>query len=251
MLPIESSSLSSLAIKLNFKKNLSTKNKLAGIVGYKKVYLTMAKIHLSKEELVLKLKEQLSSIEQLCEIYDGGKHFISQDIAVKIRVIFHTTNESKSLINHLKLQHVPLLCTCSSYNSKNLMKSHLGLIAMQHTPEYGWSYVPMLTKTNSKNVNQENWWNSKKVLIDSNGNVFTRSKLVKAVANQDGGAHVGVSLNSDYYDLTRGTSSGWVFMLDNGKQIQLNPVPPSIRQMAFELLESFRNIDIARESKIR
>jgi hypothetical protein len=68
----------------------------------------------------------------------------------------------------------------------------------------------------------------------------------------DGGAHVDEALKADYHNLTRKNSLGW-FQVDQwGKSEALeNPVPPSIRQIAFETLETFKSVDIENESKLR
>ncbi|WP_183572155.1 hypothetical protein HDF18_03785 [Mucilaginibacter sp. X5P1] len=211
----------------------------------------MTKVTFSKDELVYQMKLQLSSIEQFCKIYDEDKYYISQDIAVKIRVIFHQTDQSKSLINLLKLNHLPIICTSNKYDSKSLMKSHLGLVSMEHRVDMGWRYSPTLSLMNSKMVNQNNWWNNQKVIVDSNGISYSRSKIIKDIANKDGGAHVDDSIWKDIYDLTRSTTSGWAMQNHDGTAIPMNPVPPSIRQMAYELLETFRNINIGYESKLR
>jgi hypothetical protein len=210
----------------------------------------MTKIAFSKKELVLQLKYQLSAIEDLCEMYDKGKTYLAQDIAVKLRVIFHNTNQSRSLINHLKLDHLQMFCTCNKYNPANLLKIHLGLVCLKHEVGKGWDYGPHLIHVQAVKVSIENWWANKKVLVDSEENAYTRSKIIKAIANKDGGAHVDEHLDKDYYDLTRANTSGWVFVTPEGGTILLNPVPASIRQMAYEVLESFRNISIYNESKL-
>ncbi|MBN8653714.1 MAG: hypothetical protein J0L67_19955 [Cytophagales bacterium] len=211
---------------------------------------------LDKKELVNHLRNQLDEISDFVTIYDSGKKTIAQDIAVKLRVIFHSTNNSKSLIKQLRLDHVSFVDTGKKYESKNLFNSHWGLIAAQTTLGQGgdgsWKYVPMLDKSAIRLVDFQNWWDSKKVIVDKDKNIFTRRKLVLELADTDGGAHVDEALKADYHNLTRKNSLGW-FQVDQwGKSEALeNPVPPSIRQIAFETLETFKSVDIENESKLR
>ncbi|MDP3561720.1 MAG: hypothetical protein Q8R83_06055 [Legionellaceae bacterium] len=130
-----------------------------------------------------------------------------------------------------------------------MIKTHLGLIVLHHGKN-GWSYAPSLSLERLTEVNQENWWNSKKIIVDTKGNNYTRGRIIKALANQDGGAHAADTMDKDYYDLTRMDTSGWVIKDDDGFEGTLDPVPPSIRQIAFETLESFRHIDIAKASRL-
>jgi hypothetical protein len=211
---------------------------------------------LDKTELVTHLRDQIDKISDFATIYDSGKKTIAQDIAVKLRVIFHTTNNSKSLLKQLRLDHIPFVDTGKKYEVKNLLISHWGLISPQTTLGHGgdgsWKYVPMLSHSTSKLVDFENWWNTKKVLVDKKSNIFTRRKLVLELADTDGGAHVDEALKADYHDLTRKNSLGWFNVDQWGKSEALeNPVPPSIRQIAFETLETFKLIDIEKESKLR
>jgi hypothetical protein len=56
-------------------------------------------------------------------------------------------------------------------------------------------------------------------------------------------------LKTDYHDLTRNNSVGWFLKDQRGKIQNLdNPVPPSIRQIAFEVIETFKTVDLETES---
>ena len=53
---------------------------------------------LDKGELIQQLRNQLDKIKDFTAIYDSGKPAYAQDIAVKMRILFHNTNNSKSLL---------------------------------------------------------------------------------------------------------------------------------------------------------
>jgi hypothetical protein len=213
------------------------------------------KQHLKKPEIIFQLETQLEKIATFADIYDTGNKSIAQEIAVKLRVIFHNTNKSKSLLAQLKLDHIPFVDTAKKFESNNIL-SHWGLIAAESTLGDGgggtWQYVPTLNNAESRLVPFDNWWDSKKVIADGKRNVFTRRKLVLEVSDTDGGAHVDEALKEDYHDLTRKNSLGWFQNRDGEEGRPLNdPVPPSIRQIAFETLATFSRINLKTESRLR
>lgn len=208
----------------------------------------MTKITFSKAELVQILKEQLATIDDLCGLYDQGKVYVVKDIAVKLRVLFHNTDSSKALIHQLKLTHLPLNCSCTKYVPGAV--THMGL-SMHRLSEHGTKYdtIAPLTMQPFVSASLENWWNSKLVIVDSNNNKFTRRKIIMYAANKDGGAHVQPDIDKEYYDLVKTLSSGVGFGFGN-ETVWANPIPPSIRQIAFEVLETYRTVDIFAESKM-
>src|SRR5690606_19081351 len=119
-----------------------------------------------------------------------------------------------------------------------------GLISLKTTLGPGhdgsWSYDVPLDKATIQKVDFQNWWDSKKIIVDGDKTVFTRRKLILELADTDGGAHVDEGLKNDYHKLTRQNSLRW-FQVDKwGKSKAMdNPVPPTIRQIAFETIQTF------------
>lgn len=191
------------------------------------------KVLLNKPELILQLQNLLKDIDYLCSEYDDGNTLITNAIAEKIALIFYS-EQSKSLIAQLKLSHFQLFCTSETYDFKSLT-NFIGLLTLKHQPGKGWGYFskldyPLLTK-----VAQENWWNSKKVIVDSSGTAYSRAKVVKVLA--------GIStINLD--------TSGWKLKDADGNLSTINPLPETVRQIAYELLGSFKGIDLGQESKL-
>ena len=133
----------------------------------------------NKTELIKELQNQLDKIADFAAIYDAGKKNYAQDIAVKLRVIFHNKNNSKSLLRQLKLEHIEFIDTCKKYNSTNLL-SHWGLISAETklgpSQDGSWSYVAPLDKATIQTVEFENWWDSKKVIVDRQKSTFHKTK---------------------------------------------------------------------------
>lgn len=189
---------------------------------------------LNKPELVSLLQQQLQDIEVLCSEYDNGNETVIHSIAAKIALIFHNTDHSKALLGQLKLSHLDMYCSSEIYNSKSLT-NFVGLLKLAHRTGRGWGYAAKLDRSNLKVVTQENWWNNKKVIIDSDGIAFTRAKIIKSLANAEP-----LALNT----------SGWTVKDAEGNKSTINPIQETVRQIAFELLESFRNVDLNKESKL-
>jgi len=189
---------------------------------------------LSKPELISLLQQQLKDIEILCVEYDRGDETVIQSIAEKIMPVFHNTDHSKALMNLLKINHLNLYCSSEIYNPKSLT-NFIGLLILEHKVGKSWNYSAKLGVSELKKVSQENWWNNKKVVIDSDGIAFTRGKIIKSLAGADP-----ILLNT----------SGWTVKDAEGNKSTINPIPETVRQIAFELLESFRDVDLSKESKL-
>ncbi|MGN8058084.1 hypothetical protein ACTJKN_17520 [Pedobacter sp. 22163] len=189
---------------------------------------------LNKPELVSLLQQQLIEIETLCEEYDKGTDVVIPAIAEKIVVIFHNSHQAKALVSQLKLSHLDMYCSSEIYDFKSLT-NFIGLLKLAHHAGRGWSYSAKLDRSALRRVSQENWWNNKKVIVDSDGIAFTRAKIIKSLANTDP-----LVLNT----------SGWTVKDAEGNKSTIYPIPETVRQIAFELLESFRGVDLDTESKL-
>lgn len=192
------------------------------------------KVKLQKRELIILLKEELSELDKLCSVFDSGNEEVIADIAKVINHIFQNTETSKSLLNQLKLSHISIYCSAELYNPKSLI-NYLGLLSLERKAEQGWNYYQKLNPQDLKFVSLENWWQNKKVIVDSLGIPYTRAKIIKSISAVDG-------------ELDKLDTSGW--KIKDGKGIKINPIAGTVRQVAFEVVESFRNIDFNKESKL-
>lgn len=122
--------------------------------------------------------------------------------------------------------------------------SHHGLVGLKIEDGDGSFYAPLQNGSTSrpyKFIKFPDWWN-KIVIVDSKKSKFNRRELVLALANKDGGAHVDPDLDQAYSDLTRNNSVGWMF--SDGKEVRpMGSVELfSVRQIAFETIESIERI---------
>jgi len=192
------------------------------------------KVKLQKPEIIILLKEELSELDKLCSVFDSGSEVVITSMAKVVSRIFQNTETSKSLLNQLKLSHVSIYCSAEFYNPKSLI-NYLGLLNLKRKAEFGWNYYPKLNLEDLKLVSFENWWQNKKVIIDSLGVSYSRAKIIKSISIDDG-------------ELDQLDTSGWT--INDGKGIKINPIAATVRQIAFELLTSFKTIDLEKESKL-
>lgn len=191
------------------------------------------KYKLNSNELLTHWNDQLNFIRSSAKLYDEGNEIEARRMAVNLRVLFHETSKSHSLIKQIGLHNNFLLWSSGNlYTPSNLLSSWVLLsIAMS---EEGFVYKPQGGIGRTFFMEYEDWWNE--IIFDDKKNVFSRKDIVCFVANQDGGAHVDMELDSKYAELVKHNSLGWTD--SNGKPSMNNPAYAAIRQIAEELLIS-------------
>ena len=195
------------------------------------------KVKQSKQELLEHLQDHLMFLKSSSAAFDLGHIGEAKRLAVTIRVLFHDTNNSKSLLGLLKLkQNTGYYDTGFDLNKKNTI-SHLGLVGTKSTPGNTTYYAFLdheVPGQPRKFIFFPKWWN-KEVIKDNNKNVFSRRDLVLALANKDGGAHVDPSLDQAYAELSRSNSVGVSFSDGVSMQPVKDVEAHSVRQIAYEV----------------
>ena len=201
---------------------------------------------IDKTALVGHLRNQLNIIRDYCKLYDSGRSVYAQEIAVKLRILFHHEGRNKSLLRQLRLEHVSFVDTGTKYDPYNIVPHH-GLVVLSSTIGVRTEWEPKVDKDKGV-ASFENWWDGKKIIVIPQKAVFTRRRLILELAETDGGAHVDAGIDSEYHELRNKNSLGWFYGPNNTPMP--NPVPASVRQIAHEVLSTFENIDIVQESKL-
>jgi len=195
------------------------------------------KIKQSKDELLAHLGDHLMFLKSSSAAFDAGHIGEAKRLAVTMRVLFHDTNNSKSLLGLLKMKEgTGYYDTGFDLNKKNI-SSHLGLVGTKHSPGKSTYYAFLDHKVSGqprKFVFFPKWW-SKTVIKDNNKNSFSRRALILALANKDGGAHVDPSLDQAYSDLSRKNSVGISFSDGESMQPLKDVEAHSVRQIAYEV----------------
>jgi len=140
-----------------------------------------------------KLKEQIGFLARSCEAFDKGYEDEALRIATSLRIIFHQTQTSISLMAHLRLQDSQMLTSSRGHgNDKDFLEYALNLGSP--TPVRA---LPMLRAAFHK-VSVNRWWKHEPVFVHQ-GESHPRRRIILSAANKDGGAHVDKDLE-DYYE---------------------------------------------------
>lgn len=212
-------------------------------------------VKLSTDEVCEALAGTIDDLKKACRDFDDGHENAARAIAVAIRVLVHDTNMSTSLIKAVEIASQGAVVRKSYLSYVNTCAKIDGRI-----PEPCWAFVklqflvrnpvklrylaPLGESETVKKANDsfDNWWDRQIILIDGQGQRFTRKKIVLSIANQDGGAHVAIDVSKDYYDLTRNNTLGNSISISrDGEAISASSEKSNIafavvRQIAHELL---------------
>jgi hypothetical protein len=157
-----------------------------------------------KEWFSKKFDEQLGFLQTSCRLYDQGAEAEALRIALSLRVLFHNTGSSTSLMTHLGLNSVMVVSTKLGAmplgDHTAFFKIELSLNSptpVRAIPKLGNEFIP---------TPLPDWW-EKETVFSSAKSTYTRKHLVWAAANQDGGAHVDSNLKTFYTELAAGTLS--------------------------------------------
>ncbi|OXD04570.1 hypothetical protein CA165_23355 [Vibrio parahaemolyticus] len=183
------------------------------------------------------LETQVSFLRRSAKTFDDGYKDEALRLAVTLRVLFHDTKQSVSLLRHLKKKgSLSLISTFTSQNDRALPKN------------INWhTVVPLMVSGNKvkapveewkvrSNLPFEEWWNEK-IWVEGQ-QALSRRDVVLSAANQDGGAHVANKLDNKTKKMKAGPT---VTVKVNGKVIDNmmdNHHYPLIRQITHEVLNS-------------
>jgi hypothetical protein len=152
--------------------------------------MSMAK----RARLTEKLREQLRFIQRSCEAFDKGAEEEALRIATSLRVIFHDTSTSVSLISHLDFGGKKML---SSARGLGDWRDYLGHKLDLTSPKPVVMFPLFGDKFRALSL--RDWWSNEPVFTH-NSQRFSRRKIILSAANKDGGAHVDAKLEK-YYEI--------------------------------------------------
>lgn len=192
----------------------------------------------TREELEAHLAEQIDFLRASAKAYDDGKEHEAKRLATPIRVLVYDFKKSRSLLGQLGLKGIGFFDTAQDVRPENL-STEFGIVLAELGPQGARFIAPLDASPRAEGIPVpfEAWWN-KPVFRDEDRNVITRSDIVLAIANQDGGAHVDPELEARYAKLSRSNSLGWMAKTPAGEAAPSGPHLAALRQIAHELLKS-------------
>jgi hypothetical protein len=187
----------------------------------------------STDMLKQQLADQIGFLKRSTEEYDKGTISEAKRLATTIRLLVHHTPTSHSLLDQLGMKSLQFLDTTFKRPSTH-SGSYAGLVGVLMGAG-DVKYQPHLDRNVRKLVSFNIWW-SGIVIIDSRERNINRKKLVLAVANQDGGAHVDPKLDTTYADLSQKNSMQHMAVSETSEKPMTGIEYATIRQIAHEML---------------
>ena len=142
------------------------------------------------------LGSQIGFLERSAQLYDSGQEDESLRLATTMRVVFHETPNSTSLLTHMQLTGTKMLSSARGHGDwQDYLGHKIDLMSPQPI-----TMTPLLGQAFTE-VPLADWWEGEPIFVD-NGTAYTRKKIILSLANKDGGAHVDKNLEA-YYEVLR------------------------------------------------
>jgi hypothetical protein len=188
------------------------------------------------------LAKQLGFVERSAVLYDKGFTDEAFRIATALRVVFHQTQNSASLMTHLGSPICHLRSTVPDMSlpplpaNRTAVKQFLLSLVTVTLSNAGPVLLPKTeVAQDDRLIPWGDWWSE--VFATLNDHDYSRKALVLWMANKDGGAHVDASLKPEYEAIKASAALGT--FRRNGQSIPIeNAHLVFLRSMAFEVLNS-------------
>jgi hypothetical protein len=186
-------------------------------------------------------------IRNLCADFDSKDLIDPGSMALQLRLLFIDSSSHSGGRNVMNLMGVTnaqkILSTVPQRISERTISS-IGFLGLRLSEgEANW-YAPVGDTKGAQNLLTTEKWLEESIF--KTGTItFTRLKLIKVIADKEGGAHLDPSIDPEYYDIARANGAGWTFLLGDVQEIPLgDPFPAMLRQLSYEVLMTdarFRN----------
>lgn len=192
--------------------------------------------------LLVDLINQMVFLKTSCDTFDQQNQNEALRMAVSLRVLFHDTSSSSSILKQLGIKDKILIEDSSlpiapqkQADGSFILHGLPGLIGIGATPKGGKFIAPLALRNGSKGyLNFQSWWDSP-CIPAPRCKPYSRKELVLDLVNKEGGAHINKKIKKAYQDLTK--SSTGTFKINDQEVGYINNVAyVSMRQIAWEVL---------------
>ena len=204
-------------------------------------------------------KEVISYLQHLCEDYDMGNTFAIVLVAVLLRTLLKTKGSTESVLKQLGKDTIDFVDTrapigsfsywtfgdniCNhTFITQNVYGGLLSKIVTNGEHGLNLDYQPLLNKNRNADKQSFDDWYTAIVFKDSTFQL-SREDCINIVADKDGGAHLDKRIPPKYSCFREPTALQ--FIIDGQIAVfNQNPVYVSIRQIAWEVLESLKRAKV-------
>lgn len=182
-------------------------------------------------------RRHIGFLERSCASFDAGYTEEALRIAVTLRVLFHDTESSTSLLTHLGIKSSALVLSTFEPGYKENKEDGTFTVAIPVLfNSLGERRAPLSRARRHEFITVSEWWHE--VIACTNYKV-SRKDVILAAANQDGGAHVDATPDRKTASMIRGN---WTIKkVVESKVIEKrvnNDHFPLLRQFGHEVLNS-------------
>ena len=190
------------------------------------------------------LDKQLRFLETSCREYDAGNFDEAIRIATALRVMFHNTDRSTSLLVYLGATSINMLSTAgrrkSNPNSNGYWPAlvHIDIDMARKTVTARPTFNDRLAA--HRVLPFSAWWDSDVIFAAAHRKI-KRNRLVVDAANKDGGAHVDNKAALDYRFFQNGAGFSFSVERASGERVEshlVNAHQACLRQLAHEVFNS-------------
>ncbi len=237
------------------------------IAGHLRTLLNDKEKNISEDDKIIKMLGELE--DKYKKIFSSELSYDINQIKKKRRSQIELRKNSVSLFNQMGIKNI--LYVDTSHSDEEASISHLTgnisdtIVLSENISYYGLvfkecsdfkqrqtgGYLPKFQITNipqeQKSVSFDEWWNEKIIFNNRNGVIFNRKQLVLNVCNLDGYAHIDENLNQKYIEFKTSNFIEKSFINDKEKNLLNSPAFASIRQIAFEIIESLKKANIYKQ----
>jgi len=205
------------------------------------------------EIIIRNLSDQLRVLANSCIEFDKGYEEFGREICTKLRVIFHQTTSSHSILNQLQMEDQLFQTSIQSKVMFWMKNSDQEVISNQYfllKEVMSWDGRPFSNFPHLDDIDEykalkfEDWW--KEIVCKYSDKTLTRRQLVLLFSNKLGGAHLEPNLNKNEADIHSLTSEVLFFQYFNNdgtpKKDTMSPYLATARQIAHETLRSFEKL---------
>lgn len=227
--------------------------------------------HKDFDDFYESLIEQLELIVDYCKFIDSGEYKYIKPLATSLRVLFHQTKHSKSLLYSLGLYNsIEMISTSKEFRTPfvilkkmTMVSPSIKFVTKNNKLSKEAIFVPNLyaSLNDFRNLSIEDWYKNDKLIILSGNHKgliklypekdemieLTRYKIIDFFANKEGGAHIDPKISKDLMEISREISSLEYFDTALPGPEKYKPgisvkygLQAVLRQIAHETIMSFR-----------